>query len=239
MAIQLDESLMSIALGIRFRPNFSIEDQLGRIIDQILYSENSFFNNKIFPNVTVGMGSKTLIDPNTGDQITIDNSNIVLEIVFGDKFSIKDRQEILNHFENDIIKGIMKKFEIKEIARIGYVNRYLFKIEDLARKFIDKTIGNAFEGINDIKLTFSKKFPVPEGLFKATVNDYDNVIFTVIKKADLSEIFMSVDYQRLYDPFLSAVSQIEFRPFINQAEIFNQKGYLSWIEKTYLEGRNG
>lgn len=239
MAIQLDESLMSIAIGIRFRPNFFIEDQLGKIVDQILYTEDSFFNKKIFSQVTSGVGSKTLIDPNIGNRITIDNSNIILEIVFDDKFSIEDIDQILDHFENDIIKGIMKRFEIREIVRIGYVNRYLFKIEQLARRFIDKTIGNVYEGINDMKLTFSKKFPVPVGLIKEKVNDYDNVIFTVIKKADLNEIFMAVDYQRCYDPSLSSAPQIEFRSFINQANIFNKKTYLSWIEKTYLEGKNG
>jgi len=235
MDIQLSESLISMVIGIRFRANFSIEDQLGQIVDQILYSKDSYFSPKKFPLVQSGVGRKILANQSTGDHLTIDNSNIILEIVFGDSFAISDLNRILERYESEIIKGIMKKFAIKEIVRVGYIKRYIFKIEKLAKKFVDKTIGSTLEGINDIHLSFSKKLPVEEALVKDAVNDYDNAIFTVIKKADLDEIFMAVDYQRYYDPFLPLSTEVKFIPFIDRAEKFNVNRYLPWLKSNYLE----
>lgn len=235
MAINLNESLISIALGIRFRANFSIEDQLGQIIDQILYSSDSYFNPKVFPLVKSVVGQKVLSNEKTGDQLTIDNSNIILEAIFGDTFSISEHKQILEHFENDIIKKVMKKFAIKEMVRIGYIKRYIFNVENLATRFVDKTIGGTLEGINDIRLSFSKKLPVAEALVKKDVNDYENAIFTIIKKSNLSEIFMSVDYQRYFDPFLPTATDIPFEQFIEQAELFNNNKYLPWLQSNYLE----
>lgn len=118
MNIQLSESLISMVIGVRFRANFSIEDQLGQIVDQILYSKDSYFNPKKFPLVKSGVGRKLLVNESTGDQLTIDNSNIILEIVFGDSFAIGDVKKILERYEDDIIRGVMKKFAIKEIVRL-------------------------------------------------------------------------------------------------------------------------
>ena len=235
MIENLNESLIGIVIGIRFRANFAIEDQLGRIVDEILYSKNSFFNPSVFPVVQSGAGQKLLINEETGDYLRIDNSNIILEIVFGDRFQAVDTQTILEHFEENIILGLMKTFKIKEMVRIGYVKRYIFKIEDLAQRFVDKTIGKTLGGINDISLRFSKKIPVSEALVKQNVNDYDNAIFTIIKRADLNEIFMSVDFQRHYDPFLPSAHDIPFGAFIKHAEGFNSKNYLLWLKSNYIE----
>ncbi len=235
MNIQLSESLISMVVGIRFRANFSIEDQLGQIVDRILYSKDSYFNPKKFPLVKSGVGRKLLVNESTGDKLTIDNSNIILEITVGDSFAMGDTKKILECYENDIIRGVMKKFAIKEIVRVGYIKRYIFKIENLAKTFVDKTIGSTLAGINDIQLSFSKKLPVDEAVAKEAVNDFDNAIFTIIKKADLDEIYMSVDYQRYYDPFLSSAGEIKFMSFIEQAEMFNTNRYLPWLKSNYLE----
>ena len=44
MINNLSEYLIGFAAGIRFRANFSIEDQLGKILDTILYAQKSYFN---------------------------------------------------------------------------------------------------------------------------------------------------------------------------------------------------
>ncbi len=49
MIDSLDDFIVGFAIGIRYRANFSIEDQLGKIADKILYSRKSFFNPIIFP----------------------------------------------------------------------------------------------------------------------------------------------------------------------------------------------
>lgn len=237
MIEKLEDSLIGIVIGVRFRANFSVEDQIGRIVDDIIYAEDSFFGSNVFPYVQSNVGKKRLVNENTNDSLLVDNSNIILEINFGSTFKSSDANKIIDQFHNQIIKGIMKKFAIREIMRVGFVKRYIFKLEGLADRFVNKTIGKTLEGINDINLSFSKKIPVPEAFIKKNINDYDNAIFNVIKKSDLSEIFMSIDYQRYFDPFLESTTQenFSFKEFVNCAEQFNNGKYLPWLNSNYIE----
>jgi len=238
MINDLNDYIIGFASGVRFRANFSIEDQLGKITDTILYSKNSFFNPDIFPKVGGGIGKKFLYNPMTNDQLRIDNSNFVLEIQFGfdEGFQKPDYNRILENFNEDIIRGVMSKFNIQQIVRVGIINRYLFPLNDLAQSFVEKTIGKTLEGVNDINLSFSKKMPVPEALVKRDVNDWSNAIFNIIKKADADEIFISVDYQLYYSPFLEKANQINFQPFTEESTRFIQNRYLPWLNTNYVEG---
>lgn len=241
MVNDLFDYLRGIALGIRFRANFSIEDQMGKIVDTILYPDDSFFTPDVFPKlITPGIGNRILHNENTQDRIRIDNSNIVLEINFGEnqKFQVVDLDNILEKFEDQIIKRVMKDFSIKEILRIGYIRRYIFTDKKLADNFVSKTIGYTLEGINDINLNFSRKIPILASIANKDVNDYDNAIFNVIKRADKEEIFISLDYQSYFDPFLPQYSNIKFQPFIKTATDFNNKKFLEWLNSNYVEEKN-
>lgn len=233
----IQEYFVGMALGVRFRANFSIEDQLGSIVDNILYDKKSFFNPKIFPKVRNSIGSKILLNEVTQNNMQIDNSNIILDVNFSKEvgFKSQDSAEIIEMFDEQIIKGIMMSYKIKEIVRIGYIKRYVYPIHELATTFVNKTIGNTLGGINDINLSFSKKFTTTDGKLKKDVYDYDNAIFNVIKKADLDEIFMSIDYQRYFDPFLDNAGEIKLSQFIDKAESFNSGNYVEWLNNNYLE----
>ena len=236
MIDKVDDNLIGIALGVRFRANFSIEDQIGQMVDHLLYSKGAFFGPSVFPTVRSGVGKKILFNDATNDLLRIDNSNIILEITCGGTFNASDTAVLQRQFNSEVINGIMRIFKIKEIVRLGYVKRYVFKTEQLAKRFVDKTIGQTLDGINDINLSFSKRLPVVGALVKQDVNDYDNAIFNVIKKADANEIFMSIDYQRYYEPFLESASQVGFDDFIGHADGFTNKQYLPWLNSNYIEG---
>ncbi|MDD3275161.1 MAG: hypothetical protein PHN16_05365 [Candidatus Omnitrophica bacterium] len=239
MVQNLDDYLVGIVLGIRFRANFSIEDKLGQILDTILYSKKSYFSPEVFSTVRGEVGKKIIFNQETQDSLTIDNSNFILEINFNEDkkrgFKKSDLQGILQKFDEQIIKEVMKSFKICEIMRIGYIKRYLFPIHQLAESFVNKTVGKNLDGVNDINLRFSKKLPVVEAVIKKEVSDYDNVIFSIIKSADRDEIFMAVDYQSYFDPFLQSIDAIQFDNFINQADIFNKNKYLTWLNENYIE----
>jgi len=235
MIDKLDDYLIGCAIGIRYRANFSIEDQLGKIADQILYSRKSLFNPNVFPNVLTNVNEKVLINKETQDHLVINNSNIVLEINFGELFNIDDLNEIVSKFNEEIVDGILKEFKVTEFNRVGFIRRYLFQIDKLANTFIEKTIGATLEGINDINLRFSKKIPEMQAYIKKDINDYYNAIFNIIKRADKQELFMSIDFQKYFDPFLSTATQIEFNDFFDKATAFNNKTYLSWLNKNYGE----
>jgi hypothetical protein len=235
MLIELNDYLVGIAIGIRFRANFSIEDQLGKIVDDILYKKNSSFGPAIFPNVQSRVGQKRLINEKTLDYLTIDNSNFILELNASESIAATDMPRYIKAFEAEVIRGVMRSYGVKEIRRIGYIRKYIFTLETLASRFVDKTIGGSLEGVEDINLSFSKKMPNYDAQAMRDVNDYNNVIFNIIKHADKSEIFMSVDYQRVYVPFLQSVKGILYDQFISSAEAFNNKNYLTWLNKNYVE----
>jgi len=236
----INEYFIGMALGVRFRANFSIEDQMGSIVDTILYSKNSFFGPSIFPKVKGLLGSKILFNELTQNKIHIDNSNVILELNFTDEqgFRKDEADKITKMFEEQIIRNVMQEFKIREIVRIGYIKRYVYNIDNLANTFVNKTIGDTLGGINDINLSFSKKFTTVDGQIKQDVNDYDNAIFNIIKKADLDEIFMAIDFQRYFHPFLDNAGEIKLRQFIEKAEAFNSGNYLAWLNKNYLEAAN-
>lgn len=232
---ELSDYKIGLVIGIKYRANFKIEDTLGEIVDSILYKNNSFFNPSVFPYVRNKVNEKILHNESTQDKLTINNSNIVLDIFYGDYFQLQDYETILEKFNSEILEGIMRKHKIQEISRIGVINRYLFPMENLAKEFIAKTIGETFDGINDINLRFSKKLPVKEALVKEEVLDYNNIIFNVVKLADKEELFISVDYQKHFDPYLSSTGSLKFENFIKDKEKFLNNRYLEWINNNYLE----
>lgn len=230
MIENLDEHIVGIAIGLRFRANFVIEDQLGKIADSILYSKDAYFNPKVFPKAQPAPSSKELFNEITQDYLHIDHSNVILEINFHERgFSKNELNNIIINFDKQIIKGVLKEYSITQIARIGFVKRYIFADKNLADSFIRATISNRLDGVNDINLRFTKKIPLVVSLAKKEVDDYDNAIFNIIKRADLPEIFMSLDYQRLFDPYLPSSSMIEFQSFIEKANDYNSEHFLKWV----------
>ena len=170
----------------------------------------------------------------------IDNSNIILDLNLGDDltFSKADQRTIFDKFNLQIIKGILKDFSIREFRRIGYVRNYIIDSKDFADTFVKRTIGENLDGVNDIDLRFSKKIPILESLAKKDVNDYDNSIFNIIKLSNKDEIFVSLDYQRFFDPFLPDFSQINLDSFIETAHNFNNKTLITWLNRNYVETVN-
>jgi hypothetical protein len=234
MIDKLDQHIIGVAIGIRYRANFSIEDQIGSITDKILYSKNAFFNEHIFPLTQNQVNAKILINDKTGDKLTVNNSNIVLELNFGNSFKKEDLPAIYENFNEQIVDGILKTYKITQITRIGIVTRYLFNEPDLSKSFIKKTIGGSFDGINDIDLRFSKKFPVSDSLVKKDIFDYENVIYNVIKRADKDELFVSLDFQKFFDPYLETSSGIKFLEFEKRVKRYNEKNFIEWINSNYV-----
>jgi hypothetical protein len=235
MIKDLEPFLVGMAVGIRYRPNFSLEDALGRIVDDILYSKESFFNSSVFPKVRHGVNEKVLLNEDTDDSLRINNSDTILEIQFGGTFSQGDLDKIVQAFDRQVVTGVLKDFKVREIGRVGLIKRYVITMEDLARTFVDKTIGRTLEGVNDINLRFSKKLPVSEALVKQGVNDHNNVIFNIIKKSDREEIFISVDFQRYYSPLLSTAADIKFSGFVGEARSFTSRKCVPWLNENYVE----
>ncbi len=237
MLENLDDYIVGIAIGVRFQPHFSIEDNFGSLVDKILNKKNAYFNRTMFPQVGSSPIERALINPNNNNYLRINTSNIILAIQFGNDIKITDISTINDRFHKDIINDIMLESSIAQIIRVGYIRKYLFHIEALSRVFINKTIGETLQGVNDINLQFSKKIPVSEAYAKKGVSDYNNVIFNIIKKADKEEIYMSVDYQKCFIPFLDNVNQMYFVDFLKNVEHYNTVSYAKWLDAYYEQAK--
>ncbi len=236
MIEKLDDNLEGIAIGVRFRPNFSIEDKFGEIIDTILYSKDAFFDPRVFPQTRGAVGKKILCNEVTNNNLLIDSSNFIIEIYFNEAkggFKKTDLNLVIKNFKEQILFGVMKQFKICEVVRIGYIKRYLLKTEEYIKAISERTVSNPMGTIKDVDLRFSYSLPTEEALLRKKINDYDNVIFNIIKSANQKEAFLSLDYQRIYSPFLPSTSGIEFDEFIKRAEDFNSKKYLPWLNQSY------
>lgn len=231
MISNLNDCLDSIVIGIRYRANFSITDNFGSILDEILYSKGTFFNHNFFPLVIHSkVDEKVLFNEDNKNSLTINSSNMIIELHDTDKINLK---EIVESFKSQIVLGIMKKYKITQINRIGFINRYIFKVPTLANNFIEKTIGETLEGIKDINLQFSRKYTISEALVKKDINDHYNAIYNVIKRADKDELIISVDFQRFYEPVLESTSLIKYDQFIDKVYIYNSEDFLSWLNNNY------
>lgn len=160
MPTQVKKYLSSITIGIRFGPSFSIVDDLGEIIDQILYDEGSFFNKKVFPNVTSLPFQIRLENPKTGDYLSISQQDLILCINFDDtvvksedinpKMKFNNLNEIHENFRQ--LLDTMREYDFDRIQRLGYVNKYVFNVDELTKSVTDTIIGNKMDGLSDMAL---------------------------------------------------------------------------------------
>ena len=234
----LDKYLIGLVIGIQFRPNFSIEDKIGKITDEILYDDKSFFNPNVFPHVQNDVGKKTLLNYETGDNLLIKNTDFVLTVNLDHNklkgFNVDDCETIINNFQKQVLKKTMCKFGISQISRVGIIKKYAFPLEKLAKTFADKTVGSTLGGVNNINLNFSKKEPMPKSVAQKKVSDYCNVIFNIIKPPK-HELNISIDYQWYYDPFLEKSNDIQFTTFVKEAKKFIKNKFLPWLNDNYIQ----
>lgn len=242
MIEKLDDNLVGIAIGIRFTQNFSIQDHYGSIADKILYSENSLFGPVVFPKLTTPPSEQLiLINEENEDKFVFDKSNVILEINFSENsaFSQDKLKDLINAYEDQVIKGILKELSISRLVRVGYIRKYQFDDNELLDSLVSRVSGDVTQKINDINIRFSKRIPLGKSVALREKNDYKNSIFTIIKKSDQdNKIIITVDYQRFYVPKLSTSSQIKFKTFIEEAESFNSQEVLKWLNNYYLEVAN-
>lgn len=219
------------AIGIRYRKTFMIADNLGAITDEILQSKKSKFGCNVFPYIQhLTKEEDSLYDLETDNRLNIGVSNIVLDIKDPKKLSLEDGIE---GYKTTIIDNIMPSFSIGYIQRIGYIKRYIVKDKEIISNFVKSTVGKGFSDVNDVNLQFSKRIPIGLSIAKQGIENYHNVIINIIKKNNLDEIFVSVDFQLYYSPMIQTSKQIEFDSFIQTAENYIKGTVLNYLNNSY------
>lgn len=217
--------IVGFAFGIRMVKSFSIEDKLGAIIDEILYSEKSEFNEKFFPEVKEGQGAKQLFDAKHQNKFTISPRDFIFEYNLKKNFD-REFEKFLDSFEDIILKNVFKKFEIKNIARFGFIIKLELNEKDELLTEVSDVI-KKHKGINDsLSLRFNVITKKPIKLGKIVTEDYDNEIITYTKEKSESPLYLTVDYQKYFKPELSAIKDatMDFGTFCKKSlQVFKQK----------------
>lgn len=227
--IKLSENLVGIAIGIKYRPNFAIEDKIGEISDELLYRKDSLFNYLIFPNSRNGLGEKILNNPDTGDRIVINRSNLILDISFSDDLPRTKADDLINEFLKTATEKIYKVVNIHDVFLVGIVKKYIIKDKDKIAEFNDLINKTKISNINSYNLTFTKKVILAESKVRADLNDYENIIHSIVKNPDKEEVLFQIDYQHLYDPKLESIVDIKYKEILGRVNEYNNTTISEWM----------
>lgn len=227
--INIQNTLFGIAIGIKFRPNFAIEDKIGEIADELLYRRDSLFNYLVFPITTNAVGAKSLNNPDIGDNLIINNSNIILEINFSKEIKKEKANDLIEEFLKVVTEKIYKIVNIHDVYLVGIVKKYL--INDSTKvNAISKYVNQiGLDNINDYNMSFTKKIILSDSKLIKDHNDYENAIHTIIKIAGKEEFILQVDYQHFYDPKLESIVDIKYKDFLGRVYHYNDDIICNWL----------
>lgn len=219
--------LIKFAFGIRFCKGFHVEDNLGAIVDEILYSRDSKFNENLFPELQRANGVRRLINNKQNCYLTISPTDIIFEYQVKYDFK-KEFEEFLIEFENRILKKVFNTYKINNILRFGFIVGAELSEEDELLKSISQVIHTNYEGVpNDsISLRFNIIQKKPLKIGKEVTQDFDNTIITYDKAGKDSKLIFAVDYQKFFNPSLDSIDDAP----INYVS-FCKKCYESYLKK--------
>lgn len=206
--------------AIRIAKSFYVEDMLGAIIDEILYSDDSKFDASMFPEVHEQQGIKLLFNRRTQNKFTINHSDFIFEYNVETDFD-KEFQLYLQAFVEIIVNRVFKKFKLRNINRFGFVIKSELQKNDNLLAQVSEIIKTSNNGsdTNSLSLRFNVIHKKPSKLGKIITEDFDNRIITYDRAKSDSALFFSVDYQKYFKPDLQTIedSEISFEDFCNKS----------------------
>lgn len=211
---------IGFAFGIRIVKSFSIEDKLGAIIDEILYSDKSEFNDKMFTDLQENHNTKVLFNRNgDGSRFTITPRDFIFDYNVQNSFDL-EYKKYLDSYVEIITKRVFSNFKIKNIARFGFIIKATLDKENQLLQDISEVIKKHNKGINDgLSLRFNIVTKKPQKMKNGSISeDYDNEIVTY-NKQNINNHFFSVDYQKYFKPELNIIEDAtqNFATFCNNA----------------------
>ncbi len=215
------------AFGIRTVRSFSIEDRLGAIVDEILYSDTSEFNEKMFPEVRENHNTKLLFDPIRQNKFTITPQDFIFEYNVVNNFQ-NEFEKYLNNFNRILINNVFDHYKIKNISRFGIIIKSELERKDEFLQEISSVI-KKYKGDDDsLSMRFNVITKKPLKLASMITEDYDNEIITYDRTNSESPLILSVDYQKYFKPELNIIADatVPFEKFCNNS--------LTSFKTTYL-----
>lgn len=227
----------SLTFGVSFQTNQKIEDCLGDIADELLFSPNAFYNPDRLSLIRTEPGAKILhSDP--GDKpvkidelnyFKINSRNIIICEQF-DSITQKGLDEFCSRMNKYIFKGILEKREIKNVIRYGMIISIKITNKDIVRNYVKALLKNKYESESDVSFRFSRRDPIYPQPGRHSTEDYGKTIYSIVRDYGVDDIKISIDYQNYFVPPLDLAARIPVNSYLDRAKLkFNE------IFPTYLD----
>ncbi len=226
--MNLKKDITSVILGIRHSRSFRLRDEAGRIIDHILYDEESPFGAEMFPEVRdTNLRERILYNTETDEYIRINTDDLIIKLKVEGNFDTKIK------FLNDKVlpylkEHIFRKFELVNISRIGVIFGHEVSNIEKLKAVIPLITNSKINKAQNINLTFSSKEESKESLYRKNVNDFKNYIYNFTEIKD-GKFEANLDFQYYYDPSFYDLRDCDTEAFIKDAISYLDNKYYPWI----------
>ena len=216
-------NVAGITLGIRYSRSFRIPDISGDIIDDILYHNSSPFSNDFFVRVQEQTNrEKILSDTHTKNYLRINTDDLILGIEINENFEKQFKwinEDILTYFK----ERLFKEYQINNIHRIGIIYHHKVKKVKRLSNLVSDLTSNKIVDATNISISFSKKLPTSEALYRKNVNDYKNTIYEFFETK--TSMNANLDYQYYFEPQIQDLRDCYTESIIKGSKDFLKNTY--------------
>jgi hypothetical protein len=214
-----EQYLGQVTVGIRFQKLFRISDIIGSLFDIVLHDPSTPFGTTFFPNFhEFGPHDRMLYSLENSRSLRINTSDIIFQYTFT---TPETRQEELdwfkNHALNFIINELVKKNQITNIQRFGYMMTHICEPNNVGGKVMSLLTNGEQDTADQFTLRFGSKSATPLGKLKSGVSDYINSINT-IKQISPTHYDFTLDYQYYFSPEIRTFEDWNIQEFFRFAE---------------------
>lgn len=224
-------AIEQIAFGVRFQPRYELLDSVGKIVDRILRTKGSPFDSNTFPYSSRDASEHRLINPTTGDNLRLTDSDAILEMQLKSR-KTSDVKVLAENYSTYILDSLREVIRLQDIIRYGV----LFRLEECHSAItvspVDHFLQNDFKDARSLSLRFTRRLPVLEALARKNVDDYRNVIYTV-KQSEDGDVKVWVDYQEIFNPQLDYKEWAKkpFADFVDRGISYFHGEFQTWLKK--------
>ncbi len=199
--MNLISKINGITVGIRYQRSFRIPDIAGDIVDDILHDLESPFTEKLFTAVQeTANRERTLFNNVTNEYLRINTDDLILGIKVTENFPKKFgwiKKDVLGYFQ----EILFKRYKIKNIQRTGIIFHHKIERKKSLEHIVSTlSTGEITKEVDNISISFGKKLPAKEALYRKNVEDYKNTIYNLLEFK--KHLYADFDFQYYYNPEL-------------------------------------
>ncbi|MCK4604201.1 MAG: hypothetical protein KAU41_05805 [Deltaproteobacteria bacterium] len=198
-----NQPLLQIAFGVRYRPHFALEDNLGSVVDHIL--DHDRFGVHHFPKIGHAHGSRQLIGLDEAITITREDA------VFDSKKHETDFSQIHQlgaEFTEGVWESVWKYGRQPAAIRFGCLITFELPEDWLP---VEAFLGIPDEHSSEFALRYSHRLPMETAIANLEINDYHHVIYQLGSKQ--GQRIGTIDYQHFFDPPIESKRAFDSHPF--------------------------